>query len=170
MLPLIEFYVIVALVNNLQKEDSFSKLCELVQSLIKWILRTIIVVVIGLNVIKGLLEPQMDILGKTAVNRALTAIPGSVVSVLAGTYLACGMIVKNSIGITGILILSGICLIPIIKLFLLMFTVRITTALIQPMGDKRYVDGTTALANGIGMLMQALASALVLFIITLAIM
>ena len=51
-----------------------------------------------------------------------------------------------------------------------MFTVRITTALIQPMGDKRYVDGTTALANGIGMLMQALASALVLFIITLAIM
>jgi len=38
------------------------------------------------------------------------------------------------------------------------------------MGDKRYVDGTTALANGIGMLMQALASALVLFIITLAIM
>ena len=170
VLPLIEFYVIVALVNNLQKEDSFSKLCELVQSLIKWILRTIIVVVIGLNVIKGLLEPQMDILGKTAVNRALTAIPGSVVSVLAGTYLACGMIVKNSIGITGILILSGICLIPIIKLFLLMFTVRITTALIQPMGDKRYVDGTTALANGIGMLMQALASALVLFIITLAIM
>ena len=161
VLPLIEFYV---------KEDSFSKLCELVQSLIKWILRTIIVVVIGLNVIKGLLEPQMDILGKTAVNRALTAIPGSVVSVLAGTYLACGMIVKNSIGITGILILSGICLIPIIKLFLLMFTVRITTALIQPMGDKRYVDGTTALANGIGMLMQALASALVLFIITLAIM
>ena len=161
VLPLIEFYVIVALVNNLQKEDSFSKLCELVQSL---------VVVIGLNVIKGLLEPQMDILGKTAVNRALTAIPGSVVSVLAGTYLACGMIVKNSIGITGILILSGICLIPIIKLFLLMFTVRITTALIQPMGDKRYVDGTTALANGIGMLMQALASALVLFIITLAIM
>lgn len=170
VLPLIEFYVIVALVNNLQKEDSFSKLCELVQSLIKWILRTIIVVVIGLNVIKGLLEPQMDILGKTAVNRALTAIPGSVVSVLTGTYLACGMIVKNSIGITGILILSGICLIPIIKLFLLMFTVRITTALIQPMGDKRYVDGTTALANGIGMLMQALASALVLFIITLAIM
>lgn len=140
VLPLIEFYVIVALVNNLQKEDSFSKLCELVQSLIKWILRTIIVVVIGLNVIKGLLEPQMDILGKTAVNRALTAIPGSVVSVLAGTYLACGMIVKNSIGITGILILSGICLIPIIKLFLLMFTVRITTALIQPMGDKRHAD------------------------------
>lgn len=31
---------------------------------------------------------------ETAVNRALTAIPGSVVSVLAGTYLACGMIVK----------------------------------------------------------------------------
>lgn len=170
VLPLIEFYVIVSLVNNLQKEDSFSKLCELVQSLIKWILRTIIVVVIGLNVIKGLLEPQMDRIGKSAVNRALTAIPGSVVSVLAGTYLACGMIIKNSIGVAGILILSGICLAPVIQLFLLMFTVRITTALIQPMGDKRYVDGTAALAHGIGMLMQALASALVLFIITLAIM
>lgn len=170
VLPLIEFYVIVSLVNNLQKEDSFSKLCELVQSLIKWILRTIIIVVVGLNVIKGLLEPQMDRIGKSAVNRALTAIPGSVVSVLAGTYLACGMIIKNSIGVAGILILSGICLAPVIQLFLLMFTVRITTALIQPMGDKRYVDGTAALAHGIGMLMQALASALVLFIITLAIM
>ena len=64
VLPLIEFYVIVALVNNLQKEDSFSKLCELVQSLIKWILRTIIVVVIGLNVIKGLLERRWTESGK----------------------------------------------------------------------------------------------------------
>lgn len=170
VLPLIEFYVIVSMVNNLGKEDSFSKLCELVQSLIKWILKTIIAAVIGLNIIKGLLGPQMDILGKTMINRTLAAIPGSVVSVLAGTYLACGMIIKNSIGIAGIILLSVICLIPLVQLFLLMFTVRITTALIQPMGDRRYVDGTSALAGGIGMLMQALASALVLFVVTLAIM
>lgn len=170
VMPLIEFYVIVALVNNLQKEDSFSKLCELVQSLIKWILKTIIVVVVGLNVIKGLLEPQMDAIGKTAVKRVLTSIPGSVVSVLAGTYLACGMIIKNSIGIAGILILTGICMLPIIQLFLILLTVRITTALIQPMGDKRYVDGISSLSVGIGMLMQALACALVLFVITIAIM
>ena len=170
VLPLIEFYVIVALVNNLQKEDSFSKLAELVHSVIKWLLRTIVVLVVGLNVIKGLLEPQMDMLGKTAVKRALSSMPGGVVSVLAGTYLACGMVIKNSIGIAGILILSFICLIPLVQLFLIMFTVRITTALIQPMGDRRFVDGTTALAKGIAMLMQALASSLVLFVITLAIM
>lgn len=170
VLPLIEFYVILSLVNNLQKDDSFSKLCELVQNIVKWLLRTIIVVVVGLNIIKGLLEPQMDLLGKTAVKRVLSAIPGGAMSVLAGTYLAAGMVIKNTIGIAGIIVLSCVCMLPLIKLFLLMFTVRITSALIQPMGDKRYVDGTSALSQGISLLMQALASSLVLFIITLALM
>ena len=125
---------------------------------------------VGLNIIKGLLEPQMDMLGKTAVKRVLSAIPGGAMSVLAGTYLAAGMVIKNTIGIAGIIVLSCVCMIPLIKLFLLMFTVRITSALIQPMGDKRYVDGTSALSQGSSLLMQALASSLVLFIITLALM
>lgn len=170
VLPLIEFYVILSLVNNLQKDDSFSKLCDLVQNIVKWLLRTIIVVVVGLNIIKGLLEPQMDMIGKTAVKRVLTAMPGGVASVLAGTYLAAGMVIKNAIGIAGILILSVVCFIPLVKLFLIMFTIRITSALIQPMGDKRYVDGTSAMAQGISLLMQALASSLVLFTVTLALM
>lgn len=170
VLPLIDFFVILSLVNNLQKDDSFSKLCELVYSIVKWLLRTIIVVVVGLNIIKGLLEPQMDLLGKTAAKRILTAIPGGAVSVLASTYLAAGMVIKNTIGISGILILSVLCLFPLIKLFLIMFTIRITSAVIQPMGDKRFVDGTGALAQGVSLLMQTLASSLVLFVITLALM
>lgn len=168
--PLVQFYVVLSLVNHLQKEDSFSKLCDLVKSIVQWILRSILFFVVGLNLIKGLLEPQIDMLGKTAAKRVLSALPGGFVSVLAGTYLAAGMVIKNSIGVAGMLILFCICFLPFLKIFLIMFAVRVTAAIVQPMGDKRFVDGLSAMAQGMSLLMQTIANALVLFVVTLAIM
>lgn len=170
VIPMIKFYVILSLVNNLQKEDSFSKLCDLVKSMVLWALRTIMVVVAGLNIIKGLLEPQIDALNNTAIKHLMSSVPNGVTSILTGTFLGAGMVIKNSIGIAGIVILSGICLLPFLQTFLLMFTVKITSAMVQPIGEKRFVDGISSLTQGISMLMQALASALVLFVLTIAMM
>lgn len=171
VIPLIKFYVIVSLVNNLNKEDSFSKLCVLIQNMVSWLLRTVVVFIAGLNIIKSLIEPQIDAMGRNTINRVVSAIPGgSIMSVLTGTFLGAGLVIKNCIGVAGILLLMLLVLLPIVKMFLIMFMVRITGAVIQPIGEKRYVEGVEALSGGMRLLLQTIGSSVVLFMLTLAIM
>ena len=171
IIPMIKFYVIVSLINNLNREDSFSKLCNLVKNSVTWMLKTIVVFVAGLNIIKSLIEPQIDAIGRNTVNKIIQAIPGGgIMSVLTGTFLGAGMIIKNSIGIAGIVLLIVAVMVPVIKTFIMMITVRLTSVMIQPIGDKRYVDGVEALAQGMSLLLQTILSSVVLFMLTIAIM
>ena len=171
IIPMIKFYVIVSLVNNLNKENSFSKLCKLIKNMVSWLLKTIVVFIAGLNIIKSLIEPQIDALNKNTMSKIISSLPGGgITSVLAGTLLGAGAVVKNSIGIAGIIIILIIVLIPVIKTFFLMFAVRLTGVLIQPVGEKRYVNGVEALASGMSLLLQTIFSSVVLFVLTIAIM
>lgn len=171
VIPMIKFYVIVSLVNNLNKEDSFSKLCQLIRNLVSWMLKTIIVFIAGLNLIKSLIEPQIDAIGRNTMNRVISSIPGGgIMSVLTGTFLGAGLVIKNCIGIAGILFIALFVLIPVIKAFLLMIMVRLTGAIIQPVGEQRYVDGVEALSGGMSLLLQTIGSSVVLFMLTIAIM
>lgn len=171
IIPMIKFYVIISLVNNVNKEDSFSKMSNLIKNLVEWLLKSIVIFTAGLNIIKSLIEPQIDALGRNTVNKVISAIPGGgVVSVLTGTFLGAGMVIKNSIGIAGIIILLLIVMVPVIKTFLIMLTVRITGVMIQPVGDKRYVEGVETLAKGMVLLLHTIGSSVVLFMLTIAIM
>lgn len=171
VLPMIQFYVVTAMINNLNKEDMFSKLCSFVQFIIKWILRTAIVVILGLNVIKSLIEPQMDELSKKAISKLIASVPGGgIVSVLTGTFFGAGVIIKNCIGLAGIIIIVGLLLIPLLKTFVMMLLSKLTAVLIQPIGEKRFVDGVETLANGMKLLLQTMACSIVFFILTIAIM
>ncbi len=170
ILPMIKFYVIISLINNLNQEDSFSKMGTLVMNIVNWVLKTTVYFILGLNVIKGLIEPQIDAIGRNTVNRLSTIVPGGgIVSALTGTFLGAGAVVKNSIGVAGIIILLVVVMVPIIKILLVMLTVRITSVMIQPIGEKRYVDGVEALAKGNQMLLHTMFSSVVLFLLTVAI-
>lgn len=171
ILPMIKFYVIISLLNNLNKEDSLSKMCTLIKKMVMWMLKTIIFFIAGLGIIKSLLEPQIDSLGKTAINRIVSAIPGGGMgAVITGTFLKAGVVIKNSIGIAGILVLGIIALAPVLKTFILMILIRLTAAMLQPIGEKRYVNGVETLASGMSLLLKAIGSSVALFMLIVAIM
>ena len=171
VLPMIQFYVITSMINHLNKEDMFSKLCKFVQYFVRWILKTLIVFVAGLNVIKSLIEPQMDALSKHAISKLIASVPGGgIVSVLTGTFFGAGAIIKNCIGVAGIILIVGLLFFPILKTFLMMLTARLTAVIIQPIGEKRFVDGVETLAEGMKLLLMALSCSIVLFVLTIAVM
>ena len=49
------------------------------------------------------------------------------------------MILKNAVGIVGIIIVIGICISPIIKLLVIMFSYKILTVLSEPIADSKIV-------------------------------
>lgn len=171
IIPMIRFYVIVTLVNNLNKEDYFSRLCKLINNMVNWILKTVVFFIAGLNIIKSLIEPHIDMLGKNAASRIVSALPsGSMISVLTGTFLGAGIVVKNSIGVAGIMLICLLIMAPVIKTLFVMLIVRLTSVILQPIGEKRYIEGLEGLAQGIKLLLLCLFSSAVLFVLTIAIM
>ncbi|MBQ9277777.1 MAG: stage III sporulation protein AE [Lachnospiraceae bacterium] len=171
ILPMIRFFVIVTLINNINKEDYFSRLTKLINSIINWILKSVVFFIAGLNIIKSLIEPHIDMLGKNAVSKVVSALPsGTMISVLTGTFLGAGVVIKNSIGIAGIILMGLIVCVPVLKTVFVMLIIRVTSVILQPVGEKRYIEGLEGLAQGIKLLLLCLFSSVTLFVLTIAIM
>ena len=171
VLPLIKFYVIVVFLNNFDKEDRFSKLAKLIKTVVKWMLRSAVLLVLGLNLIKGLINPGIDVISRTTFNKVISFIPGgNYVNAMTTSFLAAGVVVKNCIGVGGIVAICFILLVPLVKTIVFVFASKITGALVQPLGDKRYVNGIDGLSEGLILLCNACFSSALLFMLTLAIM
>lgn len=68
-----------------------------------------------------------------------TAIPvvGKILGDAVDTVLGCGIVLKNAIGFVGIIIILGICVVPIIKLTVLSITYKLLAALASPIADEK---------------------------------
>ena len=65
---------------------------------------------------------------------------GKILGDAVDTVLGCGIILKNAIGIIGVIIIVGICTMPIIKLTVLTISYKLLTAIVQPIADKNITD------------------------------
>lgn len=170
LLPLIRFYVIMSMINNLNKEKYFTRLAGFTASTVYFCLKTVVVFVAGLNLIKGLIGPQLDIIGKSSVNRIINTVAGGgMTGILTGTFLASGMVIKNSVGIAAVCLMLLLFTGPVIKILVLKLMVRISSIIVEPVGDKRYVEGIDMLTNGFEMLLKVMYTALVLFVLSIAV-
>ena len=55
LLPMIHVYIMVQVMNYMLGEDLLTELGELLKKLILWILKTLLALVVGINVVQGLL-------------------------------------------------------------------------------------------------------------------
>lgn len=171
MLPMIHIYVMVRVLNSLQPEDYLSKLSELLEVVISWILKSLLGCMIGLNVIQGLVAPAVDTVKRSVVTRGVEAIPG-VGDVLGGTaevVLGTAVLIKNSIGLAGALICCALCAVPLIQIAVITLAYKFTAAVIQPVSDKRIVECISGVGEGCRLLLRAVFTSGVLFLLTIAI-
>lgn len=105
LLPLCNVYVVLSLVNYISREDMLSKTADLIKTIIGWGLKTMMAVVIGLNIVQGLITPAVDTFKNTTAHKAITAIPGigNTMNAVSEVVIGSGMLIKNGVGV-GILI------------------------------------------------------------------
>ncbi|HAU86052.1 MAG TPA: hypothetical protein DCW90_11320, partial [Lachnospiraceae bacterium] len=118
ILPLINVYFVLLLANNIMKQDMLSKMSELLEKIISWALKTVLAAVIGVNVIQSLVVPVTDQVKKSMLLKTAQAIPGvgSTMRVATESILQASLLIKNAIGVAGLIVIIAICLVPIIKL------------------------------------------------------
>ena len=172
LLPFLEIYFVLSMLNYISKEAKISKLVECLESIIKWGQKGIVGLVLGMNTIQGLLLPAVEEVKKNAVLKAGGAIPvvGDAFTSVAETVLSVASLMKNAVGVAGIIAMILLCAVPILKILLYTLIFKITAAILEPLGEKRICECFHSVAATAGMLLRLEGTALLLFSITILIL
>lgn len=171
VLPLINTYIVVEILNYLTAEKRLSKLSKIIQMFIDWILKGMLAGVVGLNVIQGLISPMIDGVQRTIWLKSAEAIPivGDAMSGTGEVVLGTLKLIKNGIGVAGLILCIGITSGPVIQMCLLTFMYKGVAAIVEPVSDKRITSCLFSVGEGCQMLLRSLVSVSVLFLITIAV-
>lgn len=129
------------------------------------ILLTIFVGVISLE---GTLSSSVDgITAKTTKAIVSSAVPvvGKILGDAVDTVLGCGIILKNAIGFIGVIVVVGICILPILKLGILSLSYKLVASLCEPIADKKIVSLLDQMGDIFKILLAILTSISVMVII-----
>lgn len=171
VIPLVNFYLIIVLANNISKEDMLSKLAGLLEIIIKWTLRSLLAAVIGFQAIQGLIVPVADQVKRSALFKASSALPGvgNAIGSVAETVIGAGVLLKNAIGVAGLVVIIIICSVPIIQIVVVTLIYKFSSAALQPISDKRVIECISASAKSSQMLLQCVIVEAILFILSITI-
>lgn len=171
LLPLTNYYVILALVNNGMEEQKFGSLCRLIRKAILYVNRGMLGLIVGMTTIKSLTVPLADNVKNTFLKKAIALIPGigNGVESIAETVAGTGNLIKNTIGAAGLVTVVLLIAVPFIKLLVMNVMVRLIAAVTEPVANKNVTAGMNAVSDGIGILQYLISTSSVVLMITIGI-
>lgn len=171
IIPVINLIVVLEIANNITEENLLSKLIELCKSGVSWILKSILIFFFGLNILQGLSIPMIDTITHKSVKNAMQVVPviGASLEGVTDTILGATILIKNAVGIGGIIVLLTICLIPILKIVAFILIYKVSAALIQPISNNRVIECLSGVGDAVKLLLSSVVTVVLLFLISIAI-
>ena len=168
--PMVHIYVLLEVLAHFLPEEHFSNLTELLYDGINWGIRIAGIFVLGLNVVQNLVMTAKDRISHSVITKTAAVIPGAgnTFGSIMELILSSGMLVKNCVGVAGLLILVFLCLIPLIKTACLAFFYKIAAAVTEPVADARICGCLKGMTNGGILYLKLLGYCMLLFFLTIA--
>ena len=156
--------------NSLIRLDGISKL---IGSLVKWLLGILFVVFLGVTALKGIAGASLDGVyfkaAKFTIDKTVPII-GGMFSDTLDTLMACGAVVKNSVGIVGLLSMTMLLLEPLCGLMSYMFLMKIAAAAAGLFGGQGTSQMLERMSEAVKLLLAALLCMLLMAFIFFAVM
>jgi stage III sporulation protein AE len=140
VLPLFFLAAVLQCVNYLSEKYQVGSLCSLFRQGGMVVLGLTLVVFVGVITVQGVAGGVADgVALRTAKYATATFVPvvGKMFADTVEMVMGASLLLKNAIGLFGIATVLTICALPLIKLAALIFIIKMSGALIQPMGDER---------------------------------
>lgn len=171
LLPLVFVFLITQFANYAWKEEHFSSLAKLLEGGITLSQKLLVTFILGINLIQGMVAPAVDQLKKTATIRTLGAIPGlgGAMNAVSEMLLGTGLLIKNCVGATVIVVLILLCAKPLLEIGLLALIYRVLAALAEPVTDKRISGVLDALARAGMLYVKLVVTAILMLFLTVAV-
>lgn len=142
LIPVVFIIVVFSIISKISEKVQIEKLSKFLRTSVVWVLGIVLTLFVGVVSLEGTLSSSVDgITAKTAKAAVSSVIPvvGKVLGDVVDSVLGCGVILKNAVGLVGVIIIIGICIMPIIKIGILSIIYSLASALIQPIADTKIV-------------------------------
>ena len=143
LIPLILIITSISIISKISDKVQIEKFSKFLKSGTVWFLGVVLTVFVGVVSLEGTLASSVDgITAKTAKAIVSSGIPvvGKVLGDVIDSVLGCGVILKNAVGFVGVIVILGICILPIIKLSILTISYKLVAALCEVIADEKIVN------------------------------
>lgn len=168
LIPLTLIMASLTIVSKIGDKVQIDKIAQFLKSGITWGLGIILTIFVGVVSLEGTLSSSVDgITAKTTKAIVSSAIPivGKILGDAVDTVLGCGIILKNAVGVVGVILVIGICIMPIIKLGTLTICYKLLAGVCEPIADEKIVKLLEQIGDIFKILLAILASVSVMVII-----
>lgn len=170
LLPLVYAYLVAVIVAAALNNDGMKRMA----STLKWVVTTVLTVVmmafVGYLTISGVIAGAADVIAIKATKFTVSSIVpvvGGILSDAAETVLAGAGILKNSIGVFGMLVVMGMCIVPFLELGIHYLAYKITATLSAMIAQPQLVGLIDGLSSGFGLILGMTGASALLMLIAM---
>jgi len=166
IIPLVFLTTILAIINNLTSKIQITKLASLLKQICLAILGLILTIFLGVISIQGVIASSADgVTLRTARFAMDNFIPivGGFMSEAVDAVLGCSLLLKNAIGVIGLIVILIIVSFPILKILSLIIIYKLAAALIEPISDRKIVNCLNDISGSLVIVFATVISVAILF-------
>ena len=171
-LPMIMLSTALNVVNNLSDRFKTERLVKFMNQSIKWGLTIILTIFVSVATLQSIASSGADGLTIKLTKYAATnfiPVVGGVLSESVEMVMNCSVLIKNAVGIMGIICVVIIAATPILKIGAVLIIFRLTAAISEPVSDPKTVKCLNELGNSVSVLFSMLTACTVMFILVLTV-
>lgn len=171
ILPLFFLTAVLKLFNNISGEFRLGKLSSLFEFAGKLGIGVLMTVFIGLMTIQGVTGGVADgvVLRTAKYSADLIPVVGKFFKDAVELVAGSGLLLRNSLGIIGILAIALLCIGPVIRIAAMIFVFKISAALVEPLGLKELSDSLQDMSKSLVYIFATVASVAIMFFMSIAV-
>ena len=127
---------------------------------------------VGVLSIEGTLTSSVDGITAKATKAAVSnfiPVVGKILGDAVDTVLGCAIILKNAVGLIGVIVVLGICILPIIRLSVLTIAYHLAAAICEVIADEKIIKLLEQMASSFKILLAVVFSVSTMLLIGITI-
>jgi stage III sporulation protein AE len=172
VLPLLFFSSILDIVSSLSEKYKVNQLADLMRKVSIGVLGVLLTLFLGVLSVQGATTAVADgITIRTAkyISGNFVPVVGRTIADATDTVVGASLLVKNSVGLAGVIILLLICAFPALKILTLSFIYNFSAAIMQPLGNSPIITSLTTIGRTLLYVFAALAAVGLMFFLSITI-
>ena len=170
MVPAVFLIAVLSIISNISDKVQISRLAGFIKTISTWGMGLVLTVFVGVITIEANLAATIDgVAGKTVKFAFSKSIPivGQVLSDAVETVMGCSLVIKNSIGVVGTILILSIVLVPLIKILAIALIYKFAAVLVEPVADARMVRCINDIGGTLVLLFSIVVSVSFMFIVAI---
>lgn len=159
--------VSLSVADRMSDRINISSAVKSLKQFVKWVLLFLMAIYSGIYGVYGIAGSSLDVrLGKATRFAVGSSVPvvGGVVSDSIETIIGTVAALRSITGIVGIIAICTVAILPIIKIAIVMWMLRISAVVLEPVSDAKIVQLTTDVADSVSMIFAILTAVSLLFV------